>query len=65
MTTIVRRHPVPRSTVKEPVLLRFTTGKVVNPARCPRGIQAHAHWTIIDSVDEHGVNTTCACEVAP
>ena len=60
MTAIARRRPAPDA-IKVPTILRFATGKVVDPARCPNGISAHGHWRLTD-VDELGVNTTCDCE---
>lgn len=50
----------------DPIVLRFTTGLVVQPSLCPRGIQAHGHWRKVDRiVAPGGVNTVCACVLEP
>lgn len=59
--TIVRRRAIPEA-LAAPVILRFTTGKIVNPALCPRGIQAHAHWSrLAVEVPDGEPNCECDC----
>lgn len=42
--------------------LNFTTGKIVDPTRCPKGILAHGHWRLSDEKVAVGEpNTVCAC----
>jgi hypothetical protein len=58
--TVVRRRSVPQQPT-ERVILRFTTGKVVCPADCPLGIQAHSHWHRLDGEVPDG-EPNCECE---
>ena len=47
-------------------LLRFTTGKVVRIADCPKGISAHGHWLFLDNAEnlpDTVPNCMCRCSV--
>jgi hypothetical protein len=63
---VIRRTGITPVTGERP-LLRFSTGKVVDPGNCPQGISAHGHW-LLDGVREPDaggpVNTVCRCSVA-
>ncbi len=41
--------------------LFFTTGKVVDPSRCPKGFHAHGHWHRLE-VDPPDGEPNCECE---
>lgn len=41
--------------------LRFTTGKVVDPSRCPKGIHAHGHWHRLEVEPPEG-EPNCECD---
>lgn len=59
---VVRRHLSPVSYGKAETVLRFTTGKIVRVADCPKGIQAHGHWLFDGREHPDGEpNTICAC----
>lgn len=53
--TIRRVRLNPPTTIPPDVTLRFTSGLVVHPADCPRGISAHGHWRA-------GVNGRAVCK---
>lgn len=64
--TILRRRATQDAGLDERRFwLRFTTGKIVDPRTCPKGIHAHSHWHRLDTpVADGEPNCVCDCIAA-